>query len=391
MKSLSSLTDRLQGQPMFQILKKAKELERQGREILHFELGDPDFKTDLNVQYAAVKAMVGGYTHYVPSGGMIELKEAAADVTERSRGFRPSMDQLLVTPGANAAIYYALAAICNPNRTHDDNVVIPSPGFVSYYSICNMLDIYYRTVHLRQEDGFKLQAFDVINASSMNTKAIIINSPSNPTGAAMTPEEIKKIYDFCEKRDLYIISDEIYARMIYDDVPFSSPSQYDHCKERVIVINGFSKSFAMTGWRLGVVTGPEEVIQKMTLILETIQSCVPPFIQLAGAEALRNERSQEYAMSMVAEYKKRRDVMVDGLNSLPGVKCLKPEGAFYCFPDISGTGMDDWTFADTMLEKAGVALSPGSLFGNARNNVRLCYANSVQNIEKAIERMRGVL
>lgn len=388
MKKLSDAAHKLEGQRMFQILAKARELERQGKEILHFELGDPDFDTPENIVDAVVKALKNGDTHYSPSSGLLELKKAAADVTVRSRGFRPEPEQLLVCPGANVMIYYAAACVVNPG----EEVIVPDPGFVSYFSILKFLGIKIVRVHLHEENEFRLNPDDVQKAITSKTRMIIMNSPSNPTGAVMTEDEIKELYEIAKQNDVYLLSDEIYARMIYEDagIKHYSPSRYDHCKERTIIVNGFSKSYAMTGWRLGVVTGPAEVISKMGLLLETTTSCVSPFIQRAGIEALKGK--QEPIIKMVGEFRKRRDIIVKGLNSLPGVTCLKPQGAFYVFPNIKRTGLTSEGFAELMLSRAGVALAPGTIFGEyAEGYVRLCYANSIETINKAIERMRIVL
>lgn len=402
---------------MFQILTAVRELERMNKNILHFELGDPDFATPPNIIESAVKSLREGQTHYAPSGGIRELKEAAAEVTLRSRGFKPALDQLLVCPGANVMIYYAACCALDPG----DEVIVPDPGFVSYYSILEFLGMKSVRVPLYEENEFRLNPDDVRKRITKNTRMIIINSPSNPTGAVMTEEEIRVMYEIAQEHDIYLVSDEVYARMIYsagndkhslaarkflrskEDMTrpkageFSceeaqtkhySPSQYDHCQKRCIIINGFSKSYAMTGWRLGVMTGPSEIISKMTLLLETTTSCVSPFIQKAGVEALRGDQGQ--IIRMIDEYKKRRDVMVDGLNSLPGVKCLRPKGAFYVFPHIKQTRMTSEEFTDFMLKEAGVAIVPGSVFGeNGEGYVRLCYANSLEDIQKGIDRMKA--
>lgn len=388
MKNLSDAAHKLDGQKMFQILTKASELEKQGKEILHFELGDPDFNTPGNVVDVAIKALKNGDTHYAPSSGLLELKEAAADVTVRSRGFHPEPEQLLICPGANVIIYYAAACIVNPG----EEVIVPDPGFVSYFSILKFLGIKIVRVHLHEENEFRLTPDDVLKAITPKTRMIIMNSPSNPTGAVMTEDEVRELYEIAKKHDVYLLSDEIYARMIYEDAGTRhySPSRYDHCKERTIIVNGFSKSYAMTGWRLGVAMGPVEVISKMGLLLETTTSCLSPFIQRAGIEALKG--NQELIIEMVQEFRKRRDAIVKGLNSLPGVACLKPKGAFYVFPNIKKTGLTSEEFAELMLTQAGVALVPGPIFGeNGQGYVRLCYTNSIETINKAIERMRMVL
>ncbi|NUO09360.1 MAG: pyridoxal phosphate-dependent aminotransferase [Candidatus Brocadia sp.] len=388
MKKLSDAAHRLEGQRMFQILAVARELERQGKEILHFELGDPDFDTPKNIVQAAIESLKNGETHYAPSSGLLEFKKAAADVTLRSRGFKPDLDQLLVCPGANVQIYYAAACAVNPR----EEVIVPDPGFVSYFSILKFLGIKIVRVPLYERNEFRLNPDDVQKAITDKTRMIIMNSPSNPTGAVMTEDEVRRMYEIAKEYDVYLLSDEIYARMLYRDANTShhSPSKFDQCKERTIVVNGFSKSYAMTGWRLGVVTGPAELINKMGLLLETTTSCVSPFIQKAGIEALKG--SQEPIINMVDEFRERRDVMVEGLNSLPGITCLRPKGAFYVFPNVTKTGLTSDEFADVMLNQAGVALAPGTIFGEyAQGYARLCYANSIENIKKAIEEMGKVL
>ncbi|MFC1754810.1 pyridoxal phosphate-dependent aminotransferase [Thermoproteota archaeon] len=388
MMRLSTAADRLEGQKMFQVLAKTQELERQGRDIIHFEIGDPDFDTPKNIVDATYTSLENGETHYTASSGMFDFKVAAADVTEKSRGFRPDIEQLLVTPGANVQIYYAIACAVNPG----EEVIIPDPSFVSYASIINFLGMKPIRIPLLEKNEFRMNPDDVEKAITPKTKMIIINSPNNPTGSVMTEQEMKRMYEIAEENDIYLLSDEIYTRMIYKDseTGFFSPSKYDHCRKRTIVVNGFSKSYAMTGWRLGVVTGPSDLITKMGLVLETTTSCVSPFLQRAGIEALKG--SQEPINDMVKEFRKRRDIIVEGLNTLPGVKCLKPKGAFYVFPNITGTGLTSQEFTDLMLDKVGVAICPGDFFGiHGEGYVRLCYANSIDNIQKGIERMRKAL
>lgn len=387
MRGFSDLAGRLQGQEMFQILKRAKEFEARGKSIIHFELGDPDFDTPKDIINACYDSLRKGFTHYAPSSGLLELKVAAADSTERGRRkFRPELSQLLVTPGANIQIDLAISCTTNPG----EEIIVPDPGFVSYFSIINARGVKSVRVPVYEKNEFRLNPKDVEEKITDKTKMIIINSPNNPLGAVMTPEEIKQIYDIVKRHDLWLLSDEIYTRLIYDDVEFSSPSIYDHCKERTIIVNGFSKSHAMTGWRIGVMTAPEDLTEKAGLLLETSLSCVSPFIQKAAIEALSGNGL--HSEVMVKEYKKRRDLIVEGLNSLPKISCLKPQGAFYVFPNIKETGMTSRDFADLMMEKAGVALTPGPIFGNyGEGYVRLSYANSIENIEKGVERMRIVL
>lgn len=388
MRRLSDAATQLVGQKMFQILAHAQELERCGHNILHFEIGDPDFDTPQNIVGAAHDSLDRGETHYANSMGLLELRQAAIDVTARSRMFLPDMDQVLVTPGANVQIYLAIACTVNPG----EEVIIPDPGFVSYASIINFLGAVPVRIPLIEANCFRLDPDDVKKAITPRTRMIIINSPSNPTGAVMNENELREIYNLAHRNGIYLLSDEIYARMVYEDedVKFHSPGMYDGCRENTIIANGFSKSYAMTGWRLGVVTGPADLIAKMGMLLETITSCVSPFIQRAGIEALQGSQGQ--IDLMMVEFRRRRDILVEGLNTLPGFNCLKPKGAFYAFPNIMDTGLSSDELAEFLLERAGVAVSPGTIFGHyGEGYIRLCYSNSIDNIEKAIRRMQKAL
>ncbi len=388
MKRLSDAAGRLVGQKMFQILARAQEMERNGRDILHFEIGDPGFDTPVHITSACSQALARGETHYASSMGLLELRQAAVEVTARSRKFRPDLSQILVTPGANVQLYLAFACAVNPG----EEVIIPDPGFVSYAAVINFLGAIPVRIPLSEANEFRLRPEDVRNAITPKTRMIIINSPSNPTGSVMTEEELRAVFLIAQDSGVYLLSDEIYARMVYQDAEtkFFSPSEFDACKETTIVVNGFSKSYAMTGWRLGIVTGPTDLIAKMGLLLETTLSCVSPFIQRAGIAAL--QESQTQIVSMMNEFRRRRDILVAGLNTLPGVRCLKPKGAFYAFPNIKGTGYTSDALAEFLLEQAGIAASPGTIFGDhGEGYIRLCYATSVENIEKGIQRMRTAL
>lgn len=381
---LSSAAAKLEGQPMFKVLAKVQELERQGRDIVHFEIGDPDFNTPANIVNAACESLKRGETHYTSSMGLQEFREAVCWTTQKTRGFTPSINQVLATPSANIMIYYAIRCLVNPG----DEVIVPDPGFPSYYSAIKFCDAVPVRIQLKEENEFRMNPDDVRKKITERTRLIILNSPQNPTGAVMKPEEIDKMAEIAEEYDVFLYSDEVYSRMIFDNsTTFRSPASRDRCQKRTIVANGFSKAFAMTGWRLGVAVGPEDVIEKMGLLLQTTSSCVSPFIQRAGIEAIRGDQTE--VVKMMDEYKKRRDILVDGLNTIPGIRCLKPGGAFYVFPNITGTGLTSEQFADLMLEKAGVALLPGTNFGEAgKGFVRLCYAVSRERIDEGIERIR---
>lgn len=387
MKKLSSAAHHIEGQPMFKLLAQVKEMEQHGADIIHFEIGDPDFSTPPNIVEVACASLRQSETHYISSMGLRDMRMAVRQVTEKSRGFLPDVDQVLITPGANTIIYYAVRCLVEAG----EDVMIPNPYFPTYLSVLHFCGVNPIFIPLKEKNNFRMNPRDIRSRITDKTRLIIINSPHNPTGSVMTQEELDEVYNIAEERDVYLLSDEVYSRMIYDPSgKFYSPAIRDGCRRRTIITNGFSKAFAMTGWRLGCAMGPTDVIEKMGLLLQTTVSCVPPFIQRAGIEAMQG--SQEHVRNMIQEYRARRDLLVKRLNELPGVTCLKPGGAFYVFPNIQGTGMDDETFAKMMLEKAGVALLPGSNFGeNGRGYVRMCYANSPANILKGVERMERCL
>ncbi len=386
MKYLSEASKELEGQKMFQILEKAQELEKKGTNVIHLEIGDPDFDTPPNVVEAAIKSLRKGNTHYVKSSGMDALKEASIERSIKSRGFAPEKNQILVTAGANVQIYYALSCLANPG----DEVVTVDPCFVSYKSIIKFLGLKPVFVPLYEENDFKINPSDLKAAITDKTRLILINSPHNPTGSVLSENEIRKIYSIAEEEDLYLLSDEVYGRMVYeedDGVSFFSPSSIDQCKERSIVIHSLSKSYAMTGWRIGAVTAPSNVIEKMTLLLETTSSCVSPFIQEAAIEALSS--SQETISTMIHEFRLRRDLMVSLINEIPVLSCVVPKGAFYVFVNIKNTKMTDIEFCEVLLSELGVAACPGSYFGDSgKGYVRFCFANSQQNIREAMLRIK---
>lgn len=387
MKPLSDIANKIHGQPMFQVLEKVQELERAGKKILHFELGEPDFNTPSNIIDTAVRALQGGVTHYTSSFGLHAFREVVQKATAHSRHFTPDLSQILVTPGANAIIYYTIKCLVSPG----EEVIIPNPGFPTYFSAAAACGAKAVSVQLKEENGFALQADDLEAKVTPRTKLIIVNTPSNPTGAAMSEQELRAVFEVARRHDLFVLSDEIYSRLIYSpDRHFFSVSEIDQCRERTIVINGFSKAFAMTGWRLGCALGPFCVIEKMGLLNETIVSCVPPFIQAAGIEAIQG--NQTIVREMAKEYKRRSVRLAEGLNELPGISCPTPAGAIYVFPNIKGTGMSSVEFTDFALRKAGVAVCPGDSFGEfGQGYVRFSCVNSLENINEALENLKTAL
>ena len=385
---LADFTDNLSGQKMFQILSEAKKLEAKGKNIIHFEIGDPNFDTPVNIINAAKKALNNGQTHYVQSSGLPELKKVCRELTWLSRGFKPKDSQILVTSGANIQIYLAVLALLDVG----EEVIIPNPSFVSYSSIIKACRGTPIEVNLSEEDSFKVDPEKIRALITNKTKAIIINSPHNPTGSVLTESQVKKIYEIAEEFDLILISDEVYGRMIFSDSPsgFHSPSKYDKCLKRTILVHSLSKTYAMTGWRIGAVTGPEKIISKMSLLYETITSCTAPFIQYAAIEAMINSNQETY--EMLSQYQKRRDLIVNGLNKIKGISCLKPEGTFYAFANIKKIGILSEKFSLGLLHNAYVASCPGIFFGsNGEGFVRFCFANSLENIEIGLERINNYI
>lgn len=380
--NLSKAAHRLSGQPMFQILSEIKEMERTGIKVTHFEIGDPDFKTPDNIINEAKSALDNGFTHYSDAVGEYDFRKAICETGFFSSGFTPDVQQVLIAPGANMLIYYAVRCLVDEG----EEVIIPDPSFSTYQSVLDFCNVKTIKVPLYEKNGFCLKAEDIEQRITSKTKLIIINSPHNPTGAVMEPAEMKKIGLMCLEKGIYLYCDEIYSYLYYGEKNLYSPSILDCCKERMIIATGFSKAFAMTGWRLGVAIAPQEVIKKMGLLLETTSSCVPAFIQRAGIEAITNGHCA--LNQMVSAYKTRRDVLVKGLNNIDGIDCVMPEGAFYVFPSIKKFGLTSRSFAQQLLRKKQVGVCPGSDFGKCGEGyIRLCYATSLESIRQGLNAM----
>lgn len=384
MPELSKLTDRLIGQPMFNLMARANELERQGKDIIHFEIGDPNFDSPHKAIISATKALQDGYTHYTNSMGLLELRKIVIKTMEKDYHFRPDLDQVLIAP-ANAIIDFVIRCVAEKN----DEVIIPDPGFPTYYASAFYNGIRYINVPLKEEYKFSIKAFDIAKAITPRTRLIIINSPNNPTGAVIPEDEIFEIARIAKKYNLFLLSDEVYSKIIYGG-KHVSPSYLDWCRERTIVLQSLSKAYAMSGWRIGYAVGPSNLITKMGLLLQTIISCLPAFTQYGAITALKECDDLIEIRRKTLEI--RRDVLVDGLNSISGIFCLKPEGAFYVFPNIKQTGLSSKEFADKMLEH-GVCILPGDCFGkNGEGYVRLSYASiSESDIKEALNRIKGAL
>ena len=361
---------------MFQILSTCQDLEKQGKRILHFELGDPDFETPKLITEACIHSLRSGNTHYVPARGATNLIEAVRTTTGISRGFTPDKDQITVTTGANSAIFYAFRAICDAG----DEVLMPNPYFPSYLAAAEIAGVKPRYYELYSKNGFAPRVEDIESLINSRTKAILINSPSNPTGTVLPLEIIKLIYDVACKNDIFVISDEVYARMVYDEnSKFFSTSSLDSCRTRTIVINGFSKAFAMTGWRIGVAIAPVDVSARITLLSESIVSCVPGFVQDGAVAAILSPMNT--TEKMYATYRKRQLEICSQLASA-GIKFnFIPQGAMYVFPNISEYAKDSEKFAMHLLQHSGIAAVPGVYFGSkGESHLRFSCAGSDEDI-----------
>lgn len=375
----------LESEGAFVVLAKAKKLEAEGKKIIHLQIGEPDFETPPNICEAGIKAIRDGHTHYAPSGGVLQARDVAANYLNRTRGINVASENVIIMPGCKPLIYCAMEAILNPG----DEVIVPDPGYPTYRSVARFVGATPVPIKLREENEFRFLVSDLEKLITPKTKMLVINSPENPTGGILTPEDLEAIYALAEKHDLWIMADEIYSRLIYD-VQFNSIAPFDKKMERVIAIDGLSKTFAMTGWRLGFAAMPKKLADYLfTMAINTFSSTAT-FTQYAMIEAL--DGPQDEVNKMVAQFRKRRDVIVDGFNKIDGITCLKPEGAFYVFPNITGTGLTSDQFAELALYEAGVAGLSGTAFGaNGEGYARFSYANSIENIKTALANIEKAL
>jgi aspartate aminotransferase len=378
--------NRLGTETSFVVLARARELEAQGKDIVHLEIGEPDFDTAPNIIEAAKKALDAGYTHYGPAAGLPQFRKTIAEVEGARRGLEFSPDMVVVTPGAKPIMYYAIMAIINPG----DEVIYPNPGFPIYESAIELAGGTPIALPLLESKGFSFDIEDLRSRITPKTRMIVINSPQNPTGGILTQDDLRQIAELAVKHNLWVLADEIYGRITYDGFQNYTIASYPGMMERTIILDGFSKTYAMTGWRLGFGIMPAELAAVVAKLQTNVASCTASFIQVAGIEALTGP--QDWVDNVVAEFRRRRDFIVDGMNSLPGFKCHKPLGAFYVFPNTQGTGIDSKTLAAKILNEAGVACLSGHTFGKyGEGYVRFSYANSIENIEKGIDRIRKLL
>jgi aspartate aminotransferase len=379
---VASRMSRLGTESAFEVLARARALERQGHRIIHLEIGEPDFDTPEHIKTAAKQALDAGATHYGPSAGLPELREAIAKHIGETRGVPVSADEVVVTPGAKPIMFFIIMALVGEG----DEAIYPNPGFPIYESVIRFVGGMPVPIPLREETGFGFDMAELERRVSPRTKLIIINSPENPTGGVLEPAQIERIAAIAAARRIPVLADEIYRQFLYDG-EFQSIMTLPGMREHTILLDGFSKSYAMTGWRLGYGVMPASLAEHITRLMVNSASCTASFVQLAGVAALQGDQTP--VARMVAEFKRRRDLLVDGLNTLPGVHCARPRGAFYVFPNIAGTGRSSAEVAERLLNEAGVAALSGAAFGEyGEGYLRFSYANSEPNLREAIERMR---
>ena len=373
--------ERLGTETAFEVLVKAKALEAQGRDIIHLEIGEPDFDTPSNIIEAGCDALRKGFTHYGPSAGMTELRAVIAQHVSETRRVNVTPDEVVVVPGGKPIIFFSILALAEDG----DEIIYPNPGFPIYESMINYVGAKAVPIRLREELEFRLDVDELAGLINDRTKLLILNSPQNPTGGVLTKEDIDAIARAIGDRNIMVLSDEIYSRLIFEGEHHSIMS-IDGMKERTILLDGFSKTYAMTGWRMGYGVMRADLATHISRLMTNSNSCTASFTQIAGIEALCG--LQDVVDAMRAKFKKRRDVMVAGLNKIKGFSCRVPHGAFYVFPNITKTGWPSKKLADAILEDAGVAALSGTAFGDfGEGYLRFSVANSIENIDKALDRI----
>jgi aspartate aminotransferase len=384
--SYAARTGHLKAEGAYQVLARAQELEAQGKEIIHLEIGQPDFDTFENVRLAGKLAIDQGMTRYTPPKGMKALREVIAEDAGRRHGLHIHPDQVVVSPGAKPNLFFPVLALVEPG----DEVIYPNPGFPTYEAMIRVAGGKPVPVPLKEGTNFSFDLEAFHRLVNKRTKLVILNSPSNPTGGVLPHRDLEEIARIAQDFKFWVMSDEIYMRLVYDGLEAPSIASLPGMLDRTIIVDGFSKTYAMTGWRLGYGIMPRELAKVVELLLTHSVGCTAQFVQVAGIEALTGPQDQ--VDGMVMEYQVRRDAIVDGLNAIPGITCQRPQGAFYVFPNIKGVGKSSAEMASYLLEKAGVALLAGSDFGEfGEGYLRLTYSNSIENIHKAIERIGEVI
>jgi aspartate aminotransferase len=383
---LAERMSRLGTETAFEVLVKARALEAQGRDVVHMEIGEPDFDTPSNIIEAACRALHDGYTHYGPSAGLPEFREAIAAEVSKSRAIEVHPNQVVVVPGGKPIMFFTIMALAEPG----DEVIYPNPGFPIYESVINFVGAKPVPLRLSEEREFRFDVDELRSKVTPRTKMIIINSPHNPCGSMLSLEDLQAIAEIAIEHDVMVLSDEIYIRLVYEG-EFASITRFPGMMEHTIILDGFSKTYAMTGWRLGYGVMPEALATQVARLMTNSNSCTASFIQIAGIEALKGPQDESYRM--VTAFNERRDVIVKGLNEIPGIRCLMPKGAFYVFPNVKGViergrFANAKALADHLLQEAGVASLTGTSFGEyGEGYLRFSYATSIPNINKALERI----
>jgi aspartate/methionine/tyrosine aminotransferase len=382
------LASRMEGigtETAFEAAARARELEATGRDVIHLEIGEPDFDTPAFIREAAKRALDDGWTHYGPAVGLPQLREAIAADASRRKGFPVDPERVVVTPGAKPIMFYALLALAEAG----DEVIYPDPGFPIYESMTRYVGAVPRPIALREANGFRMDPDELRGLVSDRTRLIIFNSPHNPTGSVLTRGDLEAIAAIAREREIAVLADEIYGRILYEGEHVSIAA-LPGMAERTILLDGFSKTYAMTGWRLGYAILPEALVQPYSRLIINSVSCTSSHAQMAAVEALTGP--QDEVEAMVEEFRARRQLVVDGLNAIAGMRCLRPQGAFYVFPNVAGTGQSGAELADRLLNEGGVSVLAGTAFGRTgADHLRLSYANSRENLARALERIAAVL
>jgi aspartate/methionine/tyrosine aminotransferase len=381
---LASRMDSIGTETAFEAAARARALEATGRSVIHLEIGEPDFDTPRNVREAAKAALDAGATHYPPFAGIVDLRAAIAEDSAARKGFPIEPSQVFVTVGGKGVMVYAILALVDPG----DEVIVPDPGYPIYESLTRFVGGTPIPIPIRMANEFRLDVDELASLITPRTKLLVVNSPANPTGGVLTRSDIERIAELANRHDLLVLADEIYARILYDGAEHVSLASLPGMADRTIVLDGFSKTYAMTGWRLGYAIVPSWLEKAYgTLIINTVSGATA-FAQAGAVEALRGPQAE--VDDMVTEFLARRDLIVDGLNAIPGIRCLRPHGAFYVFPDISATGLSGAELADRLLPETGVCVLAGTAFGQVgRDHIRISYANSRENLTEALARLRA--
>ena len=379
---LARRMSRLGTETAFEVLSKARALERQGRSVVHLEIGEPDFDTPANVVEAGVDALRGGWTHYGPSAGLPELRQTLAEYVSRTRGVKVTTDEVVVVPGGKPIIFFTILSLIDEG----DEVIYPNPGFPIYESMIHYVGGRAVPIRLREERDFSLDVSDLASLITERTRLIILNSPQNPTGGVLERRDIEQIAQVIGDRNIMVLSDEIYSRLLFDGTEHFSIMSVPGMQERTILLDGFSKTYAMTGWRIGYGVMRADLATHMTRLMTNSNSCTASFTQVAGIEAIRGDQSS--VDHMRDEFQRRRDVFVAGLNQIHSFSCRMPKGAFYVFPNIRETGWKSKPLADALLDQAGVAALSGTAFGEfGEGYLRFSVANSLENLQEALHRL----